>query len=249
MKYKTIIIDDEDKLREVLAIKITKHCQDLNIVAKARNADEAYHLIIEHNPDLIFLDVAMPGQSGFDLIAKFDSINFEIIFATGYNEYALDALKVSAVDYLLKPIKNADLITAVELAKERISTKEKLKDYDLLKHNIENIGDQKTKIAIPGSESYQFVEVEHIICCQGWQKYTKISLKNGDSIISSYNIGVYRDMLCSFGFFSCHKSFLINNAHVQTYNKEGFVIMSDGSKLPVSRRKKKEFLEKFVNNA
>jgi len=246
MSYKTIIIDDEDKLREVLAIKIAKHCPELDVVAKASNASEAYAMILKHKPDVIFLDIAMPVESGFDLLEKFEEINFEIIFATGYSEFALDALKVSAVDYLLKPIKNSDLIAAVVLAKERIVTKEKLKDYDILKHNIQNIGSQKTKIAIPGSESYQFVEVEHIIRCQGWQKYTKIYLTNGDCIVSSYNLGVYKDILNTYGFFRIHKSHLINNLHIRTYKKEGFVLMSDGSKVPVSRRKKDEFIDTFI---
>ncbi len=247
MKYKVIIIDDEDKLREVLDIKITQHCPELNVVAKARNVSEAYSMIVEHDPDIIFLDIAMPVESGFDLIAKFETINFEIIFATGYNEYALDALKVSAVDYLLKPIKTSDLTTAVDKAILRIKNKENLKDYNLLKHNIQNIGDQKTKIAIPGSEAYQFVEVESIIRCEGWQKYTKIYLQDGACIVSSYNIGVYKDMLSSYGFYSCHKSHLINKIHIRTYKKEGSVVMSDGSNVPVSRRKKDEFIETFIN--
>ncbi len=247
MKYKVIIIDDEDKLREVLDIKITQHCPELNVVAKARNVSEAYSMIVEHDPDIIFLDIAMPVESGFDLIAKFETINFEIIFATGYNEYALDALKVSAVDYLLKPIKTSDLTTAVDKAILRINNKENLKDYNLLKHNIQNIGDQKTKIAIPGSEAYQFVEVESIIRCEGWQKYTKIYLQDGACIVSSYNIGVYKDMLSSYGFYSCHKSHLINKIHIRTYKKEGSVVMSDGSNVPVSRRKKDEFIETFIN--
>ncbi len=247
MKYKVIIIDDEDKLREVLDIKITQHCPELNVVAKARNVPEAYSMIVEHDPDIIFLDIAMPVESGFDLIAKFETINFEIIFATGYNEYALDALKVSAVDYLLKPIKTSDLTTAVDKAILRINNKENLKDYNLLKHNIQNIGDQKTKIAIPGSEAYQFVEVESIIRCEGWQKYTKIYLQDGACIVSSYNIGVYKDMLSSYGFYSCHKSHLINKIHIRTYKKEGSVVMSDGSNVPVSRRKKDEFIETFIN--
>ncbi len=247
MKYKVIIIDDEDKLREVLDIKITQHCPELNVVAKARNVPEAYSMIVEHDPDIIFLDIAMPVESGFDLIAKFETINFEIIFATGYNEYALDALKVSAVDYLLKPIKTSDLTTAVDKAILRINNKENLKDYNLLKHNIQNIGDQKTKIAIPGSEAYQFVEVESIIRCEGWQKYTKIYLQDGACIVSSYNIGVYKDMLSSYGFYSCHKSHLINKIHIRTYKKEGSVVMSDESNVPVSRRKKDEFIETFIN--
>jgi two-component system LytT family response regulator len=209
---------------------------------------DAYKVITEQKPDLIFLDIQMPGESGFDLLSKFEKINFQIIFATGYNEYALDALKVSAVDYLLKPIRNSDLVEAVAKASERVSTTEKLKDYELLKHNLNNIGSQKTRVAIPNSGSYQFVEVEKIIRCEGWQRYTKIHLMDGKVIVSSYNIGVYKDMLASYGFYSCHKSHLINQTHIVKYESDNTVLLSDNSSVPVSRRKKEEFFEKFIKN-
>jgi two-component system LytT family response regulator len=248
MKLKTVLIDDEEKIREVLAIKIKKHCPNVEVISKVGNVPDAYKVITEQKPDLIFLDIQMPGESGFDLLSKFEKINFQIIFATGYNEYALDALKVSAVDYLLKPIRNSDLVEAVAKASERVSTTEKLKDYELLKHNLNNIGSQKTRVAIPNSGSYQFVEVEKIIRCEGWQRYTKIHLMDGKVIVSSYNIGVYKDMLASYGFYSCHKSHLINQTHIVKYESDNTVLLSDNSSVPVSRRKKEEFFEKFIKN-
>lgn len=246
MKLKTVLIDDEEKIREVLAIKIKKHCPNVEIISKVGNVPDAYQVITEQKPDLIFLDIQMPGESGFDLLSKFDKIDFQIIFATGYNEYALDALKVSAIDYLLKPIRNSDLIEAVSKAEKRVSTQEKLKDYEVLKHNLNNIGSQKTRVAIPNSGSYQFVEVEKIVRCEGWQKYTKIHLIDGKSMVSSYNIGVYKDMLGSYGFYSCHKSHLINQQHIVKYDMDNTILLSNNSIVPVSRRKKDEFLEKFI---
>ena len=188
----------------------------------------------------------MPLETGFDLINKFDSIDFEIIFVTGFNEYALDALKVSAVDYILKPVQTASLITAVNKAKSRIDERSKIAKYEVLKHNLHHIGDQNTKIAIPGSQAYEFVKIESIIRLEGWQKYTKIHLASGDVIVSSYNIGVFRDMLEAYDFFSTHKSHLINKNHITRYLKDGTVIMSDGSNAPVSRRKKEEFMDQVV---
>jgi len=246
MKYKAVIIDDEAKLREVMDIKLSQHCPEIEIVGKISNAEDGYKCILEHQPDLVFLDISMPGESGFDMLKRFDTIDFEIIFATGFSEYALDALKVSAVDYLLKPINTEDLIVGVQRAIDRIQERKKIKRYDLLKHNIQHVGDQKTKIAIAGAEAYQFVKVEDIIRCEGWQKYTKIHLQNGSVIVSSYNIGVYKDMLTSYGFFSSHKSHLINNNNIVKYNKEGVVEMSDGSTVPIARRRKDEFIAAFI---
>ena len=248
MKLKTVLIDDEEKIREVLAIKLKKHCPNVEVISKVGNVPDAYQVIMEQKPDLIFLDIQMPGESGFDLLSKFERIDFQIIFATGFNEYALDALKVSAVDYLLKPLRNSDLVEAVAKALERINTSEKLKDYELLKHNLNNIGSQKTRVAIPNSGSYQFVEVETIVRCEGWQRYTKIHLLDGKVIVSSYNIGVYKDMLASYGFYSCHKSHLINQTHIVKYHSDNTVQLTDESTVPISRRKKDEFFEKFVKN-
>lgn len=246
MKYRTIIIDDESKLREVLAIKLRKNCPNIEIVGLAKDVPDAYRMILNKKPELIFLDISMPGESGFDLLNRFEKIEFEIIFATGYNEYALDALKVSAVDYLLKPIKTTELINAVERAEQRIAEKRQVQNIDLLKYNIDHLGDQKSKIAIPSGDTYRFVEVIEIIRCEGWQKYTRIYLSDGDNIVSSYNIGHYKDILESYGFFNCHKSHLINKNHIKSYSKDGLLTMSDDSSVPVSRRKREEFMVLFV---
>lgn len=246
MEYSAIIVDDEPKLREVMDIKLKQHCPQIKLVGKAANVPEAYDLITSKKPDIVFLDIAMPGESGFDLLHKFDTIDFQVIFATGFNEYALDALKVSAVDYILKPINTEDLKNSIQKAIENISTKQKAEKYEVLKFNIKNVGNQDTKIALASTEAYEFVKVADIVRCEGWQKYTKIHLTNGNTIVSSYNIGVYKDMLSSYDFYSCHKSHLINQHLIDKYLKEGSVIMSDGSHVPVARRKKEEFLEKII---
>lgn len=241
-----LIIDDEQKLREVLKIKLGQFCKDVNILGQGVNAQDGYDKIIKLKPDLVFLDIAMPGETGFDMIERFDKIDFEIIFVTGFNEYALDALKVSAVDYILKPVQTESLINAVEKAKSRIEDRSKIAKYEVLKHNLNHIGDQNTKIAIPGSNAYEFVKIEEIIRCEGWQKYTKIHLKDGSVIVSSYNLGVFRDMLESYDFFSTHKSHLVNKAHIKRYLKDGTIILSDGSNAPVARRRKDDFMEQVV---
>ncbi len=245
---KAVIIDDEQKLREVLRIKLNQFCPDINILDQGIDAMDGYEKIIEHKPDLVFLDIAMPGESGFDMLSRFENIDFEIIFVTGFNEYALDALKVSAVDYILKPVKTDILIQAVEKAKTKIEDRTIIAQYEILKHNLNHIGDQNTKVAIPGANAYEFVKVADIIRCEGWQKYTKIHLADGEVIVSSYNLGVFRDMLESYDFFSTHKSHLINNSHIRRYLKDGTIIFSDGSNAPVARRRKEEFMEQVIKH-
>ncbi len=247
MEYTALIVDDEPKLREVLDIKLTQNCPSIKIIGKASNVPEAFEIIKKEKPNIVFLDIAMPGESGFDLLDRFESIDFQVIFATGFNEYALDAIKVSAVDYILKPINTIELQSAVNKAIANIDEKNKLERYDVLKYNIKNVGKQNTKIALASTDAYEFVKVSDIIRCEGWQKYTKIHIANANTIVSSYNIGIYKDMLQSYGFYSCHKSHLINEHLIDKYIKEGFVVMADGSKVPVSRRKKEEFFEKVIN--
>jgi two-component system LytT family response regulator len=245
---KTIIIDDEEKLSELLRIKLSNHCPDVEIVDICKNVDEAFLSIKRHKPDLIFLDVAMPGGSGFTLLNRFEKIDFEIIFVTGYDDYAIDAMKVSAVDYLLKPLKVDDLKKAVQRAQNRIENKRDLEQFHILKHNLSSIEKQDAKIAIPGNQNYDFVSVNDIVRCEGEQKYTYIYLLGDKRILSSYNIGRYKDILSNYGFFTTHKSHLINIRHIDKYHMDGTLTMIDGSEVPVSRRRKEVFINEVMKN-
>ena len=245
---KTIIIDDEEKLSELLRIKLGNHCPDVEVVDICKNVEQAYLAIRKHKPDLIFLDIAMPGGSGFTLLNRFESVEFETIFVTGYDDYAIDAMKVSAVDYLLKPLKVDDLKKAVQRARERVKNKQDLKQFHLLKHNLEAIEKQDARVAIPGNHTYDFVTVGDIIRCEGEQKYTYIYLLGGKRILSSYNIGRYKDILSNYGFFTTHKSHLINIKHIDKYQMDGTLTMVDGSEVPVSRRRKEVFVNEVMKN-
>lgn len=244
--YSAIIVDDEIKLQEVLRIKLEKFCPQIELIGVAANVPEAYALIQAKQPALVFLDIAMPLESGFDLLQKFSRIVFEVIFVTGFDQYALKALKMSAVDYLLKPVNTQELKAAVQKAIYEIENRKKIDHYEVLKHNLENANELTAKISIPSSNSYQLVMVVDIIRCEGWQKYTRIYLQNGECIISSYNIGVFREMLNGYAFYQVHKSHLINTNHIQSYKKSGEVTMSDDSCVPVSRRKKEDFYTAFI---
>jgi len=242
--YKAIIIDDELKIQKVLEIKLIEYCKDIDIVAMAHDVESAYEVILEYDPQIIFLDINMPGASGFKLLEKFEDIKFEVIFVTGYNEYALDALKVSAVDYVLKPIKTEDLVTAVNKAKQKIENNIIVDKYKVLRHNVNNLGSQDTQIAITSAEAYDIVKISDITRCEGWNKYTRIYLDDGEMLVSSSNIGNFREQLEPYEFYACHKSHIINKKKIKRYLKEGIVILADGSQVPVARRRK----EYFQNN-
>lgn len=238
-----LLVDDEPKLLRVLSMKLERYCPNVSIVATAGNISEAKEAIHEHKPNLVFLDIAMPGGNGFDLLRQLEAITFEIIFVTGFNDYALDALKISAVDYLLKPVNTQDLIKAVHKAGNRIEDRQKVQLYENLRHNLNHLGEQETQIAIPGAQSYDFVPVKDIIRCEGWQKYTKIFLTDGSCIISSYNIGVFVNLLASYGFYSVHKSHFVNTRLISKYQSDGVLIMRDDSHVPVSRRRREGFVK------
>jgi two-component system LytT family response regulator len=246
MTYKALIVDDETKPRKVLELKLQEHCPAVEVVATAADVEEGLAAIEKYQPRLVFLDIAMPGGSGFDLLDRLETVRFEVIFVTGFNDYVLDALKVSAVDYLLKPLITEDLIAAVDKAITRIADREKIELYHILKHNINHIGEQDTKVAVPGTNAYDFIRIGDIVRCEGWSKYTRIYLRDGSRLVSSYNIGVFKDMLSSYDFYACHKSHLINTKHISRYRKEGIIEMSDGAEVPVSRRRRDDFSERVL---
>lgn len=244
---RALIVDDETKLREVMKMKITKYCTEVTIVGEASNAKEAKDQIEKLDPQVVFLDVAMPGDSGFDLLKSIPTINFEVVFVTGYGQFGLEAVKASAVDYLMKPVKTTELISAIEKVKRKIENKDKASRYDVLKHNITNLGNQETQIAIPGSDAYDFIKVSDILRCEGWNKYTKVYTSEGRVIISSYNIGVFKKLLEPYSFFYSHKSHLVNQTHIKKYLKEGILIMSDDAEVPLARRRREEFAAEVLS--
>lgn len=238
---KALIIDDEPKVRQVLLHKLKQLCPEVEVPGTAADVDEAYRLIQTHHPQMVFLDVSMPSGTGFDLLHRFVHIDFEVIFITGSDNHVLDALKISAVDYLLKPVISEELVLAVAKALERISHRQQVKQYEVLQHKLDHLEETNSKIAIPGMGHYDFVRIKDIIRCEGWDGCTRIFLANGKCIVSSYHIGSYKERLATYGFICLHKSHLIHPNWIASYRKEGVLVLEDGSEVPVSRRKKREF--------
>ena len=247
MTINAILVDDELLPRQLLRGKLEQHFPDIHIVGEAANAEEAYQHITDIHPDLIFLDISMPRESGFDLLRRLPHLDFEIIFVTSYDQYALEAIEFCAIGYIVKPISTEHLLHAVDNAKKRIAQKNGFQHNQVLMDNIGHIPENK-KIALPTNSGLEFVPVKDILRFEGYQKYTKIHISDGRTLLSSNNIGKFGNMLAEYGFYTTHKSHIINTSYVTRYKNEGVVILSDGSEVPVSRRKKQEFLN-YLKNA
>lgn len=241
-----IIIDDEQKAVQILKSLLQEYCPQINILDTANSLEAGLNSIATHQPDLVFLDIEMPGGSGFDLLKKLPHLNFEIIFVTSHEDHAIEAIKFCAIGYILKPIREIELLAAVNQASFRIDQKEEnLRNKHLLQ-NLSNPLSQKNRIGIPTSRGLEFVETGSIVRCEGVQRCTKLILEDSKAIISSYNLGEFRKLLESYNFYSPHKSHLISLDHIIRYDREGTIEMSDGIIVPVARRRRQDFLEKMT---
>lgn len=241
-----ILIDDEAAPLATLQDYLRKYCPQVQISGIGRSASEAFDLILEKRPDLVFLDIEMPGESGFDLLRKLPSLDFEIIFVTGFDTYGLQAIKFCAIGYVLKPIRTEELITAVNSAQKRIAEKKEFNRNKQLLSNLTNPGHPANRIGIPTERGLEFVETSVIVRCEGLQGYTQVILRDRKSILCSYNLGEFVKLLADYDFYSVHKSHLINLTHIVRYDKEGRIKMTDGAEIPVSRRRRQDFLERLT---
>lgn len=242
---KAVIIDDEEFGRSVLKNLILKYCPDILIVGEASSAREGKRLIEKVSPNLVFLDIQMPGGSGFDLLEQLDTANFSTIFTTAYDQYAVKAFKYSALDYLLKPINIEDLTQAL---KKIANTGSKKNIHSSLQNFIEsynNSGISKSnKIGIPTHEGLVFADIAELIRCEADGKNSFCFLIEGKKIHSTNSLKDFEEQLKTSGFCRVHHANLININHIKSYEKGegGTVILSNGDVVSVSKRKKDEFL-------
>lgn len=235
---RAIIIDDEQKAAKALQTLLTEFCEGVEVVAIAHDVPSGYKTIQQYKPDVVFLDVELPGAVGFSLLDYFDKIDFEIIFATAYNQYALKAFECSALDYLLKPVEIKKLRISLEKLRQKKELSHIQEKYNALKDNIHK--HKIAKIGLPTAEGLVFVKIEDIIRCEGENNYTTFFLGNASKIVISRTLKEYEDLLADSGFFRPHKSHLINLEHVRKFirTKSSQLIMDDGSVVEVSVRKK-----------
>lgn len=244
-KIRAIIIDDEDHCRSSLTTQLEWSCPQVEVVAEGKSAKEGVSLINKHNPDLVFLDIEMPGGSGFDLIENLPAVNFKLVFTTAFDEYALQAFKVNAIAYLLKPIDEDELIKTIEkiTAEKNDTMGEKLEQ--LMQYLSK--GNKGGKIAVPVSDGLQFIVTDHITRCEADGNYCTIFLKNGSKVVISKTLKYIFDLINQQKFVRVHQSHIINMDFIKKYirGKNGQIIMDDESMIPVSRAKKDDFLEKL----
>ncbi len=240
----TIIIDDEFHGRQALQLAVSECCPEINVMKVCGCPVEGIETIKALNPQLVFLDVQMPKLSGFDVLRQLEPINFQVIFVTSYDKYALKAIKFSAIDYLLKPVDVDELEIAIERAKRQMHTIEQTYKLQSMLNNV-NYGDKKIeRLAVPTFEGINFFNVEEIIYCEAEGNYTNLVLRGGRKELVSKNLKEFESMLSSAGYVRVHNSYLINSKHIEKYIKGegGYVILSEGHHVDISRRRKEAFL-------
>ncbi len=246
-KIRAIIIDDESQCRSALLKQLEWSCPHVEVVEMAENGIIGKQVIEKHQPDLVFLDIEMPESGGFDLLKTFDEINFEVIFTTAYDAYAIDAFKVNAIDYLLKPIDEDALVEAVD--KMQIFFRNRnIQAY--IASVVQGLSDKNVtrKIQFPTAEGVVFINDTDIIRCESDGSYSHVYYADGKTIILAKTLKAIEALIQSDSFVRVHHSHLINVRQIERYlhAEGGQIIMSDGSTVPVSRRKKTVWKEIFT---
>jgi two-component system, LytTR family, response regulator len=246
---RAVIVEDEKPSRDSLVGMLNLFCKNVEIVGEAVSVREGISIVSSLKPDIVFLDIQMPDGSGFRLLEEIGDIGFDVIFTTAYDQFAIKAIKFSALDYLLKPIFRDDLIKAVDKAEENRQKKNRKEHIDVLLENIKKPADEPPRIVLSTTEKINVVNVDDIIRCESDNYYTFFHFTNGQRLIISKTLKENEEMLKDYNFIRPHKSHLINTKYIKSFLREegGFIIMTDGSKVPVSRRKRDMILEIITN--
>jgi len=243
---KAIIVDDEPYCCETIAT-LLEESRDVEIVSVCHNAADALIAIRKYSPDIVFLDVEMPKMNGFEMLEQLPQVNFEIIFTTSYDQYALKAIRFSAIDYLLKPVDEEELRTAIQKVIQR-SQKPITQQLEILLQKIHQPSTPINKIAMPTMEGLQMIPVDSIISCESDSNYTILQLKNSKKLIVSRTLKEIEELLEEHSFLRVHRCYLANMNEVEKYVKGegGYLVMSDGTTIDVARNKKEVLLKKLL---
>ena len=247
-----IIIDDERKAREAFSKIVVRYFKNkLKVLSLSESVKDGVAAIHKFNPEIVFLDIEMPDENGFKLFEYFDTVCFEVIFTTAYNQYAINAIKYSALDYLLKPINFIDLRDALKRYENRRNLKTHQERVNVLLSNM-NMGNSiKSKVALPTLSGYQMEKINNIVYCEADQNYTKIHLVNGQNILVSKTLKYIEELLPVEVFFRIHKTYLVNLNYVEKYLRiDGHkVILDDGTQLDVANRRIEDFVKAITNKS
>jgi two-component system, LytTR family, response regulator len=243
-----ILIDDEKHCLETLRMLLNRYCKDVHIIEECSSPKKGLEAIAKHRPDLVFLDIEMPVMNGFDLLQQLPEIPFAVIFTTSYDQYAIKAIKFSALDYLLKPIDPEELITAVSKVSSR-KQQPGAEQFNILLKQIQQRGAGFEKIAIPTIEGFELIRADQIIRCEADDNYTHVYLKNKSKIVSSRMLKEMEELLQEFRYFErVHNSYLVNMNELSKYirGEGGYLLMSDGSTVSISRSRRESLIKWFV---
>lgn len=244
---KAILIDDENHCLETLSILLQEYCPQVVTMEQCRSAKKGLEAIHKHKPDLVFLDIEMPAMNGFEMLEQFHEIPFAVVFTTSYDQYAIKAIRFSALDYLLKPIDPKELVAAVQ----KIQTQKSLpsaEQFEMLLRQVNHKGTGFQKIAIPTVEGFELIPAESIVHCEADDNYTHLHLKSKGRITACRTLKEMEEQLQDFSFFiRVHHSFLVNLNEVTKYvrGEGGYLVLNDGSTINVSRSRKEMLLKKL----
>lgn len=241
---RALIVDDEKRAREAVREVIKLYCPEISSVYEADSVSSAVNQIAELNPDLVFLDVELQDGNGFDVLKAIGDKKINVIFVTGSEEFAIKAFKVSALDYILKPVDPDELSAAVASAREKISAGKLSDRMEVLMKNMENISQGIKKITLKTADSIHVINISDIVYCEADRNYTNFHLLNGKKILVSRSLGEYEEMLPVETFLRVHQSYLVNVDHISRYDRTdgGFLVTVNEKSIPVSTRKKDQLI-------
>jgi two-component system, LytTR family, response regulator len=240
---KTIVVDDEQPSRDALIQSLRDYCPEVEVVAECDSAKSACQAIKQHRPDLVFLDIEMPRGSGFDLLEMFHPAEFRVIFVTAFSNYAVQAFRYAAVDYLLKPIKVTELTDAVTKAINGSSPLSQ--KFNILLENLHQPDSRYKRLAIYHSKGFEVISTSDIICCEADTYCTIFHLTGHKQLTSSHILKYYEEILPEEQFIRVHHSFIINKEHIKSYTSQGEIILSEEIHCPLSIARKTEFMKIF----
>lgn len=241
---KTIIIEDEQQSAEVLNLMLKKFSDIIEVVDICNTPAKGVESIQKKSPDLVFLDIEMPRMNGFEMLKKLGPIDFNIVFTTAYNKYAINAIKISALDYLLKPIDKDELARAIRKCQLNLEQRDMGYKMDVLLKNLSQHNALEKTLTLASVDGVRFIKMKDIIRLEAKGRYTKFYLNNKEVIVSSRTLGDFEDTLAANEFFRIHETHIINLLYIDRFHKgNNYVLLSDKTELPLARRRKEEFLK------
>lgn len=245
---KTIVIDDQEFCTEVIKDMLADENPETEVCAVCHSGKDGMKAISKHRPDLVILDVEMPEMTGFEMLQKIKEVDFDVIFTTSFDKYSIEAIRFSAMDYLLKPVVPYELKAAIDRVIKN-QDKNLSKKISSLFRNLTETRKNIDQIAIPSSDGLVFISVSEIVHCESDSNYTTLFMKSKEKIIITKTLKEVETLLEGTDFFRIHNSHLINMKHIRKYirGNAGYVIMSDGASLNIARNKKEDFLKQFVH--